>query len=162
MCFGNRHMDVMQGCRSVSMACQWDPVSWVSPVQKSQNWKPSFQFTIYVDAIASCATADSALSEIDSLSITMPVVMSSEDVFTEVRQLLSSMTDGTLKCEDLSYSPSLTEIQSKLTARKKELQSHRTSRLWLQYLDIINLLKMHRNAERTGQWEEQLHVLKSM
>ena len=88
--------------------------------------------------------------------------MSSEDVFAEVQQLLSSMTDWTLKCEDLSYSPSLTEIQSKLTARKKELQSHRTSRLWLQYLDMINLLKMHRNAEWTGQWGEQLHVLKSM
>ena len=71
------------------------------------------------NAIASCATADWALSEMDSSSITMPDVMSSEDVFTEVQQLLSSMTDGTLKCEDLSYSPSLTGIQSKLTARKK-------------------------------------------
>ena len=27
---------------------------------------------------------------------------------------------------------------------------------------MIHLLKMHRNAERTGQWGEQLHILKSM
>ena len=113
------------------------------------------------NAMASSGTSDSALSEMDSSSITMPGVMSSEDVFKEVQQL-SSMTDGTLKCEDVSSSPTLTELQSKLTAWKKELQSQGTSRLWLQYLDMIHLLKMHRNAERTGQWEEQLHVLKSM
>ena len=111
--------------------------------------------------MTSCGTSDSALSEMDRSSITMPGVMSSEDVSKEVQQL-NSMTDGTLKCEDLTYSPTLTDLQSKLTAWKKELQSHRTSRLWRQYLDMIHLLKMHHNAERTGQWEEQLHILKSM
>ena len=154
----------------------------LSPVSSSDDDSDQESFTEYIkrsqdiltsslevptsfdvtNAMASCGTSDSALSEMDCSSITIPDVMSSEDVFAEVQQLLSSMTDGTLKCEDLSYSPSLRKIQSKLTARKRELQSHRTSRLWLQYLDMIHLLKMHRNAERTGQWEEQLHILKSM
>ena len=71
------------------------------------------------NAMASCGTSDSALSEMDSSSITMPDVISGEDVFKEVQQL-SGMTDAwILKCEDLRYSPSHTEIQSKLTAGKK-------------------------------------------
>ena len=45
------------------------------------------------NAMASCGTSDSALSDMDSSSITMPDVMSIEDVFTEVQQLLSRMTD---------------------------------------------------------------------
>ena len=87
--------------------------------------------------MASCGTSDSALSEMDSSSITMTGVISSENVFKEVQQLLSRMTDGTLKCEDLSYSPTFTELQSKLTAWEKELQSHRKSRLWLQYCIVM-------------------------
>ena len=45
---------------------------------------------------------------------------------------------GTLKCEDLSYSPSLTEIQSKLTARKKNFNhtGHPTSGFstWIRFI----------------------------
>ena len=82
----------------------------------SSDVPTSFDVT---NAMASCGTSDSALSEMDSSSITMPDVISGEDVFKEVQQL-SGMTDAwILKCEDLRYSPSHTEIQSKLTARKK-------------------------------------------
>ena len=99
-----------------------DQESFTKYIKRSQDVLTSSSEVpiFYVkNAMALCATADSALSEMDSSSTTMSDVMSSEDVFAEVQQLLSSMTDETLKCEDLSYSPSLTEIQSKLTARKK-------------------------------------------
>ena len=120
-----------------------------SPVSSSNNDSDHESFTEYI-------------KRSQDVSITMPDVMSSEDIFAEVQQFLSSMTDGTLTFEDLSYSPSLTEIQSKLTTTKNELQYHMTSRLWLQYLDMIHLLKMHCNAERTGQSEDKLYILTSM
>ena len=40
----------------------------------------------------------------------------------------------------------------KLTEEKHSMENHRTAKLWLQYMEMIGILRMFIKAERTGDW----------
>ncbi len=44
----------------------------------------------------------------------------------------------------------------------KEAMTTRTARLWLQYMDMIDILRMFLKAERTGNWELHLQAVHDM
>ena len=47
-------------------------------------------------------------------------------------------------------------------AKKAALSCHPTARLWLQYMDMVTLLRQFIKAERTGNWALHLHLLQEM
>ncbi|XP_053404320.1 uncharacterized protein LOC128558588 [Mercenaria mercenaria] len=56
----------------------------------------------------------------------------------------------------------LKEMVDKVESTKHTLKSSRTAKLWLQYLEMINLLKQFIAAERIGNWRCHLKSLKNM
>jgi hypothetical protein len=45
---------------------------------------------------------------------------------------------------------------------KKELENHRTAKLWIQYMHMIDILRRFIRAERTGQWKLHLQATYDM
>eukprot|EP00745_Piridium_sociabile_P023062 TRINITY_DN35931_c2_g2_i7.p1 TRINITY_DN35931_c2_g2~~TRINITY_DN35931_c2_g2_i7.p1 ORF type:complete len:567 (+),score=112.84 TRINITY_DN35931_c2_g2_i7:122-1822(+) len=56
----------------------------------------------------------------------------------------------------------LDAVENHLTDTKMQLQRGRTSRLWLQYMLMMDILRQFLKAERTGNWMLHLHALQRM
>ena len=61
-----------------------------------------------------------------------------------------SLMDGHKSVEDLCMEDSLDQIKAKLDHLMTGLTASRTSKLWLQYMEMIKLLRNFLKAERTG------------
>ena len=77
-------------------------------------------------------------------------------------QQYDSLMDGDMSVEDLCMADSLDQIKAKLDHLMTELTASRTSKLWLQYMEMINLLRKFLKAERTGNWLLHLQTLQEM
>ncbi|KAK3092092.1 hypothetical protein FSP39_025112 [Pinctada imbricata] len=67
--------------------------------------------------------------------------------------LYDSLLSGETKLEELAGDEIFDRILSKLEEEKKSLETKRTAKLWLQYLDMVHLLMKFIEAERTGNWK---------
>ena len=79
-------------------------------------------------------------------------------ILSYMRNLLSSksiaMEDGSKAIDDLSAPKSLDKLSTYLEEYKNELRdASRTAKLWLQYLNYIEIIKCFIRAERTGELE---------
>ena len=70
--------------------------------------------------------------------------------------------DKSIAAEDLTSYPELQRLLDKIIQTKNDLASSRTSRLWLQYMDMVDILWSFLRAERTGNWLQHLQVLQEM
>ena len=61
-------------------------------------------------------------------------------------------------CED----ELLTTISQEFEKKREDLKQYPTAALWIQYLDMIQILKTFIKAERTGEWELSLYSLQQM
>ena len=76
----------------------------------------------------------------------------------EIEELLASFIDGEVTIDDVSGSEAVQNLEICLQRCKDYLSSKsRTSKLWIQYLEYISILKLFIYAERTGNWN--LHLL---
>ena len=50
----------------------------------------------------------------------------------------------------------INKIQESLTAYKASLTKSRTAKLWLQYMEMVEILQKFIKAERTGNWPLKL------
>ena len=64
--------------------------------------------------------------------------------------------------EEVCKSPVIEEISSLLKPKTDFLASSKTAQLWLQYMDMINILRKYIRAERTGNWELHLQAVSEM
>ncbi len=64
-------------------------------------------------------------------------VLSPEDMFGEIL----------VKLKDV-----LGDVTAKVNAEKETMKERRTAKLWLQYIEMIRILRMFIKAERTGDW----------
>ncbi|CAH3116456.1 unnamed protein product [Porites lobata] len=61
------------------------------------------------------------------------------------------------------YSDSLLDTaKERVDIKKKELANHPTARLWLQYMDMVALVRQFIEAKRTGNWELHRQSLRDM
>ena len=58
--------------------------------------------------------------------------------------------------------PVLQEVAALYSSKKDSIQSSRTAKLWLQYMDMITILRNFITAERLGDWILYLETLKQM
>ena len=77
-------------------------------------------------------------------------------------EMLDSLVSDSLSLADIEKSELLHKLRKALRERKEELKCSRTATLWLQYLDMINILQQFLRAERTGNWNLHLHALSEM
>ena len=64
--------------------------------------------------------------------------------------------------EEVLSSKALWRIMDKLTEEKHSMKNHRTAKLWLQYMEMIGILRMFIKAERTGDWALHLQTIQAM
>ena len=57
---------------------------------------------------------------------------------------------------DISSSEVLSRVANKLKGERSSMSDLKTAQLWLQYLDMVAILKKFIKAERTGNW--MLHL----
>ena len=70
--------------------------------------------------------------------------------------------DKRVSPEDLEENSELQRLMEKLLQTKTELSTNWTSRLWLQYMNMIDILRRFLRAERTGNWLHHLQAMQEM
>ena len=66
---------------------------------------------------------------------------------TDVKSLYDDLIAGKLKVQDVETSPRMAQIENQLEHGKDDLYRFRTSKLWLQYMDMIDDLQSFNCAE---------------
>jgi len=56
----------------------------------------------------------------------------------------------------------LDRLQQQVEKEKLKMDGHRTARLWLQYMEMVDILRRSMRAERTGNWHLHLRALREM
>jgi hypothetical protein len=99
-----------------------------------------------------------------------------EDEDAQVHAQVHALEADLLKAKDLyhkmsgdneaasqpEYADALRFILEKLDAEKESMKDHRTAKLWLQYMEMVSLLRTFIKAERTGNWLLHLQTVQKM
>ena len=82
---------------------------------------------------------------------------------TEIKILLERILNKDANVEDVNQSHALQLFSSTLKSSKDLLETQsRTAKLWIQYLNYIQIVKLFIHAERTGNWNLHLLATESM
>lgn len=77
-------------------------------------------------------------------------------------ELFDQVVRKEVSAEVVASSQELDWIEAKLSETKSKLLTSRTSRLWLQYMEMLDILRRFIKGERTGNWNLHLHCMKEM
>ncbi|KAK3732581.1 hypothetical protein QZH41_004976 [Actinostola sp. cb2023] len=81
----------------------------------------------------------------------------------EVRVLFEKLMENKKSIEEVSGANVLDTIRERVLSRQQSARENsRTAALWLQYMDMIDILRTFIKAERTANWELHLHALSKM
>jgi len=84
------------------------------------------------------------------------------NLLKEASVLYNNMIEGSIPADKICEDNVIAEINKALEEKKEDLKSSRTAKLWLQYMDMIGILRRYIRAERTGNWELHLQTLSEM
>lgn len=80
--------------------------------------------------------------------------------FNEACNLYENLMAGTLSVEEVCKSDVLKRIKDHLQKHTESTKkSSRKSALWVQYMDMFDIVRKYIRAERTGNWELHLQAL---
>ena len=80
----------------------------------------------------------------------------------EAALLYNQLVQLSISADQVCQSDVVTRIDVGLQREIESLKSSRTSALWLQYMNMIDVLRKFIRAERTGNWELHLQALSEM
>lgn len=83
------------------------------------------------------------------------------DDLNEVEVIFNSLLNETCSLEDVLSYPALKHIAENIETYVKQTDS-RTAKLWLQYMDMVSILRKFIVAERTGDWAMHLNSIREM
>ena len=98
----------------------------------------------------------------DSIDLVTSVVDSEHTAKISVEAVLDNILAGTISAEDLKENDALTNIKQKFELTKASLKQYRTARLWLQYLEMTDILNKFIASERMGDWIGHLNAMQEM
>ncbi|VDI39229.1 Hypothetical predicted protein [Mytilus galloprovincialis] len=81
-----------------------------------------------------------------------------DDILSKAADVYTELLEGTLSISSACDSAVLQSINETIHRPLEEMKKNRTSKLWLQYTEMIQILRQFIKAERTGDWE--LHLKK--
>lgn len=118
------------------------------------------------------STPDGAHATTDATPHSADVTTDRTDVMTLVStgnvsidaagEFYEVLISGFISAHEVSESDVLIRITEHIEKYKESLKTSRTSALWMQYMDMIDLLKKFIKAERTGNWRLHLEALSEM
>lgn len=76
--------------------------------------------------------------------------------------IFDQLLQGTISPDQLATFTELTTLRNMLIHTKHELYSNPTAQLWLQYMDMVEILRRFLRAERTGNWLQHMQAVKDM
>ncbi len=80
----------------------------------------------------------------------------------EAGVLFEDLMQGLVSVDQVCCSEAIIRIGNALEATKESLISSRTARLWMQYMDMVDVLRKFIRAERTGNWNLHLQAVSEM
>nr|XP_054767556.1 uncharacterized protein LOC129274841 [Lytechinus pictus] len=87
--------------------------------------------------------------------------VASETDLAEAQKLYDSLLSGTVSVNDVCASDVMKQILARMKTKKESMQN-RTAILWVQYMEMIDILRMFIKAERTGNWDLHLQAIHDM
>ena len=88
--------------------------------------------------------------------------LSMKTKFETVIGLYKGIIEDKATTDDILNDEHLTEISQFIRNEIDSLSKYPTAKLWIQYMDMINIMKMFIKAERTGDWQLYLYSLEKM
>ncbi|CAC5403501.1 unnamed protein product [Mytilus coruscus] len=85
-----------------------------------------------------------------------------DNILSEAADVYTELLEGTLPIPSACDSAVLKSIDETMHRPLQEMKKNRTSKLWLQYTEMIQILRQFIKAERTGNWELHLKSVKDM
>ena len=82
--------------------------------------------------------------------------------FQEFSKLLDESISGERTLDDLDQSQVIQEMVHKIGKFKEEMQSSRTTKLWIQYINMVDIFLEFIKAERIGDFKLHLKVVNNM
>ena len=79
-----------------------------------------------------------------------------------LEELFVKLTNGEIDLETACSKRVFIRLQTMIDQMKEQLSRSRTAKLWLMYLDMINILKQFIKAERVGSWSLHLQSMSRM
>ena len=80
----------------------------------------------------------------------------------QLTEIYDRVTAGSLTITEVQTSPHIQLFHDTLQALKNSLQASKTSKLWLQYMDMMDILRKFLKDERTGNWNLHLQAMHNM
>jgi hypothetical protein len=80
----------------------------------------------------------------------------------KAKDLYHKMSGDNEAASQPEYADTLLSILKKLDAGKESIKDHRSAKLWLQYMEMVSLLRTFIKAERTGNWLLHLQTVQKM
>ena len=80
----------------------------------------------------------------------------------EVYALYKNLMEGTVSIEEVCSTDVIKKITAVLQQKIDSLKSSRTATLWLEYMNMVDILRQYIRAERTGNWDLHLEAVSKM
>jgi len=81
------------------------------------------------------------------------------DLLKQASVLYSNMIEGSVSADKICSDNVIVKINEAVAEKKEQLKYSRIAKLWLQYMDMIDILRKYIRAECTGNWELHLQTL---
>jgi len=105
--------------------------------------------------------AQAAMDPHDTESESQSVEAGTVDL-CELRDLYDSLMKGEGSTEDILSAPVLDSVRDIMNVARESMKDLRTAQLWLQYMDMVDILRTFLRSERTGDWRLHVHALHDM
>ena len=88
--------------------------------------------------------------------------VSSDSLNSDAQKLYKNLMGNSMTVADVCKMNTIDKIHSKLQIKVNSLASSENASLWLQYMEMINILRKFIRVERTGNWGLHLQALFEM
>jgi len=86
----------------------------------------------------------------------------SSSALEEAAELYEKLMQKSVSIDHVCQHSTMIKIDDSVQRKKEYLKSYRTATLWLQYMDMNDILFKHIRAERTGNWDLHLQSMSEM
>ena len=88
--------------------------------------------------------------------------VSTEEIGVMIK-MYEQLCNGEIVIESVEDSPAVSSVKKKIDLLKENMcQKSKTAKLWIAYMEYIDVVKMFIRAERTGNWVQHLDATERM